>query len=258
MFAAIFWQALMLFLNLLPIMVKIDGKRRPTDGRALWNAMSGKTTRQEQAAYAEILAHSPVRGASAAVPPGLRQRYIFLLNKLHISSEAEREKRHRDIAAEVDHLPPSPEKLGALDMLVTFYLGHDPGMQLENLDRWSQSALDLNPDRATSRGSRGAVLIELGRYEEGLDMLAHAEHGDAFNRSLNEAFSALAFYRLGDLSAAKAMLETARTTSRTLDLPNPFVSNILDRIGREMMAEAIAPKAPKMTSEAIPKLDTFP
>src|SRR5712691_6883057 len=57
------------------------------------------------------------------------------------------------------------EKMWVLDALVTDGLiSGDPAVRAR-LDEWSLQALELGPELPTLLGTRGAVLVELGRYE---------------------------------------------------------------------------------------------
>jgi len=64
------------------------------------------------------------------------------------------------------------EKMLVLDALATDGLvSRDPAV-LPHLDDWSRQALALGPELPTPLGGRGAVLVEVGRYEEGKALLA--------------------------------------------------------------------------------------
>ena len=58
----------------------------------------------------------------------------------------------------------------ALDSLATDALIF--GDAREQLDQWSRRAFELAPEVKTIRGTRGAALVELGRYEDGKVLLA--------------------------------------------------------------------------------------
>lgn len=239
MLGAISSQLFLTFFNLVPKTGSAGGRRWPNDGLLLWNILSGKEARNDKAAYAAMQAAYPVQGIREGAMLGVSQNVLYLLAKLAIAGNTERADIFDALAHEVDHLPPGPAKLVLLDRLVTYYLAHDTLAHLQQLDLWSLAALELSPERATLRGSRGAVLVELGRYDEALEMLANADESDAFNRSINAAFRALALFRKGDLSVAKATFVTAQDIGKTIDLPMEMVSEILDRIGREILNDGM-------------------
>src|SRR5262249_24927542 len=112
------------------------------------------------------------------------------------------------------------EKMLVLDALVTDALvSRDPAV-LPRLDDWSRQALALGPDLPTLLGSRGAVLVELGRYEEGkalLGPLAAASQAGSFDSFMSRAFLALAERALGNETAARQLANAARAAAEAVE-----------------------------------------
>lgn len=135
------------------------------------------------------------------------------------------------------------EALYILDSLVTNALYDGRGDLLDRVDGWSRQALSIRPDLATLRGSRGAVLGLLGRYDEALEMLEHADYSDNFNALLNNVFLAQVLFRKGERVAAVDHFETtlAHYEFQTAGFVRS-VRQLVERIGREIGA-AIAPSA---------------
>lgn len=104
------------------------------------------------------------------------------------------------------------EKGFVLDILITSEL-LSPGLaHPHELDQWSSHALELAADAPTLRGSRGAVLVVLGRFDEGkalLEDFMKNELGGAY-AFLTLAFLTLAEAGLGDGEAARAYLKLTR------------------------------------------------
>lgn len=105
-----------------------------------------------------------------------------------------------------------------------------------DLDRWTQQALELAPEIATVRGTRGAALCILGCYEEAEALLNQADYSNAFNKFYNHLFLAWAAHSRGDQVQALAYFDEAAALC-TIDgeqhhdaLP-PLARHIAARIG---------------------------
>jgi len=104
------------------------------------------------------------------------------------------------------------------------------------LDLWSQRALRLGPKVKTLIASRGAVLIELGRYHEGkalLETVAFAEGAPLTDSLLNRIFLARAEHALGNAAAAGRLLAEARAIARS-SFRGPVLTAWIGRIQREV------------------------
>ncbi len=86
----------------------------------------------------------------------------------------------------------SAQRVALLDALSTEVLSHELHGFLPEADGWSQEALALEPQTITLKGTRGAVLVELGRYEEGEAMLR-----EVWAASASETDAAISAYYLG-------------------------------------------------------------
>lgn len=85
-------------------------------------------------------------------------------------------------------------------------LGEDPSL-LEEADAASQEALELLPDVAAVRNTRGAVMIMLGRYEEGIELMRPTmSHLAAHDLSESHLSLALAHARAGRVFEARQHL----------------------------------------------------
>lgn len=120
------------------------------------------------------------------------------------------------------------EEVMILDALVTKQVVDGAGPLHARLNALSLRAMDLAPDLATVRGTRGAALVEIGRFGEGRAMLAPLLEGPpSFDTILATLFCARAADGLGEreevvrlLAAARAMMcfaaspEAARLLAR--------------------------------------------
>ena len=130
------------------------------------------------------------------------------------------------------------EKRWVLDALVTDgIVSRDPAVR-RCLDEWSLQALALGPDLPTLLGSRGAALVELGRYEDGkalLAPLAAANQDKSFDSFMTHAFLACAERALGNEAAARQFANEARTTAEAIE-KTTHVAAMLARLETEMQA----------------------
>lgn len=83
---------------------------------------------------------------------------------------------------------------------------------LEEADRYSQQAMRLNPWDAYIKGTRGSVLVTLGRLDEGIGLLEQAieEHEEPENKASNACWLSIAFRKAGNLEASHRLLNQAR------------------------------------------------
>lgn len=63
------------------------------------------------------------------------------------------------------------EKVYILDLLTSIIINYGETKYLRKADKWSLQALKIAGDIKTVQGTRGAILIELGRYNEGKEIL---------------------------------------------------------------------------------------
>jgi Tfp pilus assembly protein PilF len=128
--------------------------------------------------------------------------------------------------------PPLWNNLAWVDLI----LG-DPALH-EEADHFSAMAYAASPETASIRGTRGAVLIEMGRIAEGMSLVlsAHDEHSLPRHRAFNAAHLAIGASATGREGQAAAYLERARAYD-----PN------CPMIGRAQAALSRALEARRMT-----------
>jgi Tfp pilus assembly protein PilF len=129
---------------------------------------------------------------------------------------------------EHDPIAPDAEALLWNSIAWTDLLIATPECKLE-ADRLSRQAIERLPWIACVRGTRGSVLVDLGRFDEGLEMLegALADNETDSAKALNACYIALAFIRMGKtVEAAEERLDQARKLDPKCHL--------LDRVRREL------------------------
>jgi hypothetical protein len=91
----------------------------------------------------------------------------------------------------------------------------DPNL-LPEADQYSAEAMSKLEWAPSVRGTRGCVLIELGRVDEGLTLVSSAmqTHVDADKKALNACYLVIGYARKGDLNEAKRYRDIAETLDR--------------------------------------------
>ncbi len=122
---------------------------------------------------------------------------------------------------------PPDEELVILDALVSIGATSRAPDYLAWLDQWSKRALTLDPTHPTLRGSRGAALVALGRYADGMTLLASID-ASATPRdfAISQVFLAQAQLALGDKDAARRSLATARRVDAAAIALEPWATMV--------------------------------
>jgi predicted Zn-dependent protease len=87
----------------------------------------------------------------------------------------------------------------------------DPAL-LAEADQFSEQALAAAPSVASFKGTRGSVLVELGRIDEGVPLLEQAlrENVHRHSKALNACYLALVAARRADKTAARRYIDLAK------------------------------------------------
>jgi len=135
------------------------------------------------------------------------------------------------------------EEMVILDALVSIGVTTRRPDYLLSLDKWSERALALDPTLSTLRGSRGAAIIALGRYEEGMALLAAFDATVApRDFAISQIFLAQAHLALGEKEAAGRSLAAARSVDAEAIAPEPWatiVRTMEAALGASEEAEAL-------------------
>jgi hypothetical protein len=206
-------QVVLIISNLFPSRGRANGHRIGSDGLQLIELLRGRHALDAAyRAYCEILrrygAEIDTRPSAAwnriVVHPSSSEVWTSAFARSDVLATAERELAR-------GALRPA-EELWVLDHLITVGLVSGAPEFRSHLDRWSQRARELGPDITTLKGSRGAVLVELGQFEAGralLQELAVANDGRAIDVVMTKIFLAWAEQGLGNDAAAQALLQEA-------------------------------------------------
>lgn len=208
-----FFEFFVIVANLLPFESTSYGKKHSTDGKQILDTL---TKTNEQFIQEKLgLARYTINKNDSAI-------HFFNndLKTLQILYEAQVQFETRNFDQTIKLLEPIlitdklivRDKLYILDILVSIVIDHEQMKYLEKADRWSAQALDLAGDIKTIQGTRGAILIELGRYSEGKQMLLPlTEPGnDIIDIAYSCCYIAKADYFLGNENQVKDWLIKAK------------------------------------------------
>ncbi|ABA19778.1 hypothetical protein Ava_0152 [Trichormus variabilis ATCC 29413] len=197
--------------NLLPMDVNSYGRVISNDGKGFIDAL----TKTEQQFIQTIL--------------GL-DRYI---NKEHLSGDlfnndleilqvlykAHGEFNKHNFSQVIDLLEPildypdilTRDKLYIIDTLASIIINHGEKQYLDKANKWSEQAMELASDIKTIQGTRGAILVELGRYSEGKEILLPLTEvgNEAIDIAVSCCYIAKADYYLGNDDQVKDWLNKA-------------------------------------------------
>ena len=119
-------------------------------------------------------------------------RVVLVARQVSALSHAHDPEAARRCAADALREVSPGHRVRLLDALATEVLGNKQHALLPEADAWSQEALALEPDTITLKGTRGAVLVELGRPDEGEALLR-----EVWSRSASEVDAAISAFYLG-------------------------------------------------------------
>jgi hypothetical protein len=186
-----------LLFTLFPHVGTYDGRRLPSDGLNMIYLLRGRSPPVEQYKY------SGNRDEMRQSRPSWKWIVSQVRPELYL---LEWRQQLADSKLSPD------ERCGALDGFATCVLMYGANEFLEEADRYSEELLRLKPDEWTVKGTRGGVLIEIGRIEEGTAMLKDVMQHDpsVFDRAISASFLALGELRQNNREAAVQWLRTSR------------------------------------------------
>lgn len=247
---AIGGQAYSLYCSLWPQTVEVNGAKMANDGLQMLRLLTGKdevALRRpsgkviDQSIYDVVVRQYLPPGHSL---PALPERSADVLDYI-AARYVRRENITPETVSRMDNAVsadmPTCEQLLLLDALIMQALPQADPESLDRLDRWSARAYELGSGIATVRGSRGAVLIEIGRPEEGLALLADGLNGQEFNDCLVHAFRALGHFELGDTARAESEFAAAKALFKHEQWQAQDIRQMVERIGKTIGRELDLP-----------------
>jgi len=233
----IFIDVVMIITTLIPTDVHLYGMVFPSDGKRIFLIL----TQDNQQYHKELFARyrdAITRIAGDRVDPKMifnnDLRILLLLGK----AETELAYRNFDEAVILlnrllnDENVADSERAYILDILASIVINHRQKQYLTQADDWSREALRLAGNSKTIQGTRGAILIELGEYEEGMRMLLQLTepNNDPLDIAISSCYLAKAEHRLGNGEQAWNWFKLAEKTGKQV----PELSEMFDRVKQEL------------------------
>lgn len=235
--------------NLLPTMGWVGGEKMASDGLQLLRLW---TQRRERPAQRQFLVETQEVAAlikAKRFPDALRllenliRQYPTNHELTQLSGSIYVECGALDKAEEVwrdllkQPIGSSSLAIAAMDSLSCLPLYYGQMHLLNEADAWTSMALKRSPDAITLKGTRGSVLIELGRVDEGMAFLKEViKRTDCpVDRVICSAYLSKGYTLKGSSAEARLWMEKARA----IDSEHVVVK----RLGKEL---------PSLTTEMIP------
>jgi Peptidase family M50 len=229
--------------SLIPLWGRAFGIRFANDAMQVLLLLRGRHSLDVHLTYEDLLAHY----APGRVP---RMTEASRVLREHITGGGywyDRNARRRllDAAqAELGGTVISPEeRLLILNVLISTALASRDPAFCGNLHDWTRRIAELDPDGALTTGTRGVVLVELGRFAAGkaiLDTLAKTDVDssdpfEACDQIVIQAFIARAEGALGEARAGRRRLVDVR---RAIGANSAYewLRPLVERIDRELIA----------------------
>jgi tetratricopeptide (TPR) repeat protein len=223
LFLALSNAALLLF-NLWPHMVNSVRGRIPNDALGLWRTLRNKETQTNELLSWRYLYEASERqrkkdleGAEAWIREGLQKFPESVALKISAAGILYLQKKYHEAArsyALVAGRSKVSKEMDAhiLNGVAYCYLLAGKPEFLTKADTCSRLALKQSPKYPAYKGTRGSVLAELGKYDEGLKLLHEAmkSHTQNSQQALCACYIGIAEARLGNLAESHNYFAVAR------------------------------------------------
>ena len=115
---------------------------------------------------------------------------------------------------------------GILDTLAGLAIFHGRSAILPEADKWSRLALALDPDSPTLKGTRGSILVMMGKFQEAEPILSSAIEttNEPHDAGISSLFLAIAAWKQGQRSKARRLAMQAANY-----WPSPWLIRELNR-----------------------------
>lgn len=198
--------------NLLPLEVHQYGRSLSNDGKQLIDAL----TKTNQQFIQKLLGLSRYTNNQNTSAVNLFNNDLKALQRLFQAHAAFNRNSFDEVIKLLepilhDNNIITRDKIYIIDILASIVINYGETKYLAQADSWSAQGLALAGDIKTLQGTRGAILVELGRYHEGKEMLLPlTEAGnEAIDIVVSCCYIAKADYFLGNEDKVKSWLKKA-------------------------------------------------
>jgi hypothetical protein len=227
-------EIMMIISALVPMNISLYGMKFPSDGKQIFFLL---TQNYQRYFFADHQDHVTRIAGGRAEPQVLFKNDVRALELL-LKAETELDYRRFDEAIalwnqlfNVENVS-DVEKAYVLDMLTSIVINLGQKQYLTQADGWSREAMKLAGYSKTIQGTRGAILVELGKYEEGKQLLLPLTkpENDLIDIVISCYYLAKADHRLGNNEQSWGWLKLAEKVSKK----DPGLSEIFAGIKQEL------------------------
>ncbi len=207
--------------SLVPMDGRVYGMNLPNDGKQIFQILTRSSRQHFKSIFTEYQNKVTRYAEAHSVPRPLFNNDIRCL-QIFSNSETELVNRNFDKAfvllsqlVNAENIS-GPEKAYILDTLSSIVINHGQKQYLAQADGWSQEALKFAPHSKTLQGTRGVILVEQGKYDEGKQMLLMlTEPGnDAIDVAISSYYLAKIDHYEGNSEQALGWLKRAREAGK--------------------------------------------
>jgi hypothetical protein len=234
-FFILLMESIIVIANLAPVNHKIDGVITPSDGKSIFQAVILPKSRLVKRTISELITALNVYAETETDKniEALNGEQALIELYLNGSIAMVRREYHKAIPL-FEKLLESPllgkrEQAFLLDMMASTALYHQKHEYLSAAQGWSERATQLLPNLATLKGTRGAILIESGFVNEGLNLLKPliALGNRDLDRLVSAAFVAKGESIRGNRREAEKYLSLAKSLPDPIGIVRRIESDIL-------------------------------
>jgi hypothetical protein len=217
-------NAALLLYSLWPRTVNSVRGRIPNDALLFWRILRTKETQIEETLSWRYLYEASecqwkkdLIGAEAWIRKGLEKFPKSVWLKMTAAAILYLQKKYGEASRSYALLVGRNKELKSIDAYILnnvafcYLLSGKPELRTK-ADTCSRLALKQGPWVPSYKGTRGSVLVELGKYDEGLKLLHEAlkSHPEKPERALNACYIGIAEARRGNLAESRNYFEVAR------------------------------------------------
>jgi tetratricopeptide (TPR) repeat protein len=225
------WIEVLMMLNvIIPNDASLYGMKLPSDGKRIFFIL---TRNYQRFFFADHQKEISRIAGDRGEPQTLFKNDIRTL-ELFVKAETELNHRHFDKAISILNQllnaenASDVEKAYILNLLASIAINHGQKQYLAQADGWSQEAMKFAGYSKTTQGTRGMILIELGRYEEGKQILLPltGPGNDPYDIAISSYYLAKADHCLGNGEQAQRWLNQAKQVSKKIHYPSEMLTGI--------------------------------
>lgn len=225
----IYVESVMIITALVPTYGSLYGMKFPSDGKRIFFIITQNYQRFFFADHQKEIA----RIAGDRAEPQIFFKNDIKTLGLFVKAETELAYRHFDEAITLLNQLLNAEnafdleRAYLLNLLASIVISHGQKQYLTRADGWSQEAMKLASHSKAIQGTRGAILVELGRHEEGKQILLPLTKpgNDPIDIAICSYYLAKADHCLGNSEQARRWLKQAEQVIKKVPgLPEMFAS----------------------------------